>query len=429
MGLVPNYRIVIIMMIKRIQIKDYRSCLSTSFELNPHLSILIGPNGSGKTNILNAITLLHKLAEDEESIYRRLEERPEGQCNIKVWFEIDGKNIIFSAVVGIDTDENNSDEIVYSRQEWYLENFTGNKKRLTIPLSIARHLDAIGSENQEMHNIHIKRQYYRQIYQTSSRLGAIPDLAKKAILKIDRYVYDMKYYSASQFTNPSNCPISFEIEKEGPRRRGFRLGGHNHTKFLYDLYTQYTTPNNASYQQYVEIVGPNGLGLVDKIEFEEILTSSIDYSVRVGGKVKKRAREKSLIIPGFTIGKHKLSPNQLSEGTFKTITLLFYLITESSSILLVEEPEVCIHHGLLSSIIELIKTYSKDKQIVVSTHSDFVLDHVNPENVYKVSIAPDLGTKVASIPQSMSRSDFKALREYLDKVGNLGEYWKHGALE
>jgi predicted ATPase len=136
-----------------------------------------------------------------------------------------------------------------------------------------------------------------------------------------------------------------------------------------------------------------------------------------------------LVIPQFTIGKNELSPNQLSEGTFKTITLLFYLITETSSLLLIEEPEVCVHHGLLSSIIEMIKTYSRNKQIIVSTHSDFVLDQLEPENVFKVSNEPEKGTKVISIKKSMSSREFNALRKYLDKVGNLGEYWKEGSLE
>jgi recombinational DNA repair ATPase RecF len=53
-------------MLKKISIENYRSCLSTSFECDPHLSVLIGPNGSGKTNILQAIMLLHKMAQEEE---------------------------------------------------------------------------------------------------------------------------------------------------------------------------------------------------------------------------------------------------------------------------------------------------------------------------------------------------------------------------
>ena len=114
-------------------------------------------------------------------------------------------------------------------------------------------------------------------------------------------------------------------------------------------------------------------------------TSSSDYSVRVGGTVEVRRRHQLLVIPQFRIGKRQLSPNQLSEGTFKTLALLFHVMTEDSTALLVEEPEVCVHHGLLSSILELIKSYSQHKQMILSTHSDYVLDQVKPENVYRVA--------------------------------------------
>ncbi len=135
------------------------------------------------------------------------------------------------------------------------------------------------------------------------------------------------------------------------------------------------------------------------------------------------------MIPQFVIGSNVLSPSQLSEGTFKTITLLFYLMTEQSSALLIEEPEVCVHHGLLSSIVELIKTYSKQKQIIVSTHSDFVLDQIEPRHVYKVTRTTTAGTKVAQIAKTMSSQELVALRNYLDTEGNLGEYWRHGGFD
>ncbi|MFH1300664.1 MAG: AAA family ATPase, partial [Planctomycetota bacterium] len=162
---------------------------------------------------------------------------------------------------------------------------------------------------------------------------------------------------------------------------------------------------------------------------KEILTSSIDYKVRTGGGVHELKREKILVVPQFVIGRNNLSPSQLSEGTFKTITLLFYLMTEQSSALLIEEPEVCVHHGLLSSIVELIKTYSKHKQIIVSTHSDFVLDQVEPRNVYKVERDPEAGTRVSQITKSMSANELAALKKYLKTEGNLGEYWRHGGFE
>jgi predicted ATPase len=171
------------------------------------------------------------------------------------------------------------------------------------------------------------------------------------------------------------------------------------------------------------------LKLIDELAFREVTTSSIEHTVRVGGKVEVRRRYKLLIVPQFRIGKHRLSPNQLSEGTFKTLALLFHVITENSTALLIEEPEVCIHQGLLSSILELIKKYSHDKQMIISTHSDYVLDHVGPENVFRVNYDKTTGTGVRHIRKTMSVREYGALREYLENEGNLGEYWREGGIE
>jgi len=407
------------MIIKEMQIQNYRSCLDTTFQWDPNLSVLIGPNGSGKTNILNAALLLKKLAFEGER-YLGGESPQPVECKLKVKFDLDGKKVNLTSIIHTYIDDNNNDVVIGSKQHWYLKDFTGSAKRIKTPLWLVRY---IGPKKYSKRDI----RYRRRLYYLNKDIGDdIPKSAKKPLSTILDYLSEMRYYSASQFTNPSNCPVSFEIESEGRRSHGFRL--HGHAKFLFNLYKAYQEKNDR-YNQFFDIIGPKGINLIDDISFKSILTSSIDYSVRSGGKVKQRKREKSLIIPQFKIGKHELSPNQLSEGTFKTITLLFYLITEKSKILLVEEPEVCVHHGLLSSIIELIKTYSREKQIVVSTHSDFVLDQVLPENVHCIKRVPPDGTKIKHITKSMSKKELNALKEYLDTEGNLGEYWRHGALE
>ena len=89
---------------------------------------------------------------------------------------------------------------------------------------------------------------------------------------------------------------------------------------------------------------------------------------------------------------------------------------------------MCVHHGLLSSILELIKTYSKQKQIIVSTHSDYVLDHVTPANVFRVTFDKSSGTIVRQIQKTMTTKEYAALRDYLETVGNLGEFWREGGM-
>jgi hypothetical protein len=197
---------------------------------------------------------------------------------------------------------------------------------------------------------------------------------------------------------------------------------------LFEIYSASKVSTNSRYEQFIDIVGRKGLGLISDITFREVPTSSIDHSVRVGGKIEIRRRRKLLVVPQFRIGKQRLSPNQLSEGTFKTLALLFNVITTDSAALLIEEPEVCVHHGLLASILELIKSYSEQKQMIISTHSDYVLDHVAPENVFRVTFDRTLGTTAQYIPKSMSSRELAALRTYLEREGNLGEFWREGGL-
>ena len=169
--------------------------------------------------------------------------------------------------------------------------------------------------------------------------------------------------------------------------------------------------------------------MVDEINFLEIEIPSPQYKVLSAGKYKVIESKRKLVIPEFSVDGKKLSPNQLSEGTFKTLALVFYVITDRSKLLLIEEPEVSIHHGLLNSVMEIIRNEAQDKQIVLTTHSDFVLDKINPEKVQLVTRDAKKGTNVKSITKSMKKNEFKALKEYLNECGTLGEYWREGGLE
>jgi len=52
--------------------------------------------------------------------------------------------------------------------------------------------------------------------------------------------------------------------------------------------------------------------------------------------------------------------------------------------LLIEEPENWVHHASLKDIVGTLKQLSKDKgvQVILTTHSPYLLDHVDPEEVF-----------------------------------------------
>jgi energy-coupling factor transporter ATP-binding protein EcfA2 len=403
-------------MLKRIVIENYRSCLRTPIDLHPRLSVLIGPNSSGKTNILQAIMFLNKMAHEDVfgPSHRNAITR---SSRIKATFQNRRTQIQLTASIDAHTDESNNDVLLASRQKWLLRSQNGRETSLELPLAFAARFSSDAEYLMRLRHLNLRGRV---------NVVGMSKWCSRALTGVFEFCNGIKYYGASQFTNPGSSPVSFEIEQEGKRHRLFRLRGH--ARILYDMYSAKKAEADRRYSQFLEVVGAKGLRLIDDLTFREVPTSATDYSVRVGGKIEVRRRHKLLIIPQFRIGRQKLSPNQLSEGTFKTLALLFHIITADSTALLIEEPEVCVHHGLLSSILELIKSYSLQKQMIISTHSDYVLDHVDPENVYRVTFEKKKGTFVRHIPNSMTAKEFLALREYLESEGNLGEYWREGGL-
>jgi len=364
---------------------------------------------------------LNKMA--QQNVYRPSADGITVSSRIKATFQRGRTQTQLNASVNAYTDESNNDVILASRQKWVIKRQNGQRASFEAPLAFAAHFPLSRIPPGQLHL------FYHTGISRSPRVRTaipIPIWTDRALSDVARYCRGITYYGASQFTNPGTCPASFQIEQEGKHRRLTRLRGH--ARILYNMYSAKKTEPNNRYKQFIDIVGPKGLRLIDDLTFREVQTSSVEYSVLVGGKVEVRRRHKLLVVPQFRIGRQKLSPNQLSEGTFKTLALLFHVITEDSTVLLIEEPEVCVHHGLLSSILELIKSYSRHKQMILSTHSDYVLDHVSPENVYRVTFDKSVGTVVRHIPKTMTSKELLALREYLEQEGNLGEYWREGGL-
>jgi energy-coupling factor transporter ATP-binding protein EcfA2 len=348
-------------MLRTFVVENYRSCVRTSIDLDPNLSVLIGPNGSGKTNILKAIMYLNKMAQEDHYPPSRVPPNTAGP-RIRATFEQPTGTVRLTASVGTYTDEFNNDVLRGSFQNWRLGDKKHTRTLRGVPLAFARRV----AHAQGLRLDYFQRSYMYRVSKPNSVSRTTQDADLRILAEVAKYCSGITYYGASQFTNPGSCPVFFEIEEENERQTLLRLRGH--AKFLYSLYSASKAEANGPYAQFIDIVGPKGLQLIDNLKFREFQVSSVDRSVRVGGKMEVRTRHKRLVIPQFRIGKQKLSPNQLSEGTFKTLALLFHVVTGDSTALLIEEPEVCVHHGLLSSILEVIKSSSRRKQIILSTH-------------------------------------------------------------
>jgi predicted ATP-dependent endonuclease of OLD family len=409
------------MKIKTFEISNYRSCKKTIIHMQEQLTGLIGINGAGKSNILNAILLLKKITRARNNPRANLNEFTM-DCQIKIEIEYEGKTVYLKGHIVYSNDDRNLDEVQYCRIKWNFKEFTGTSKWLDIPFELIPIEDSYQLSLPFKSIFHQKFQY--KSWYDSQKM--IPKLEYPILLNIAEFFYGINYYSASQFSDPSRCPVSIELEENRNVRR-FKVNS-THDQFILDLYRSFKA-QDKQFKRYLSAINKEGIGLIDDIKFTEVKLPSSSYVVRTGGNVKQLPSNRLLVVPSFVIDNTNLSPNQLSEGTFKTLALLFYVLTDDSKLLLIEEPEVCIHHGLLNSIISLIKTQSAQKQIIISTHSDFVLEQLAPENIILVKRDPEKGTSAKPLNKTMSKNDFLALRTYLEESGNLGEYWKEGGFD
>jgi ABC-type lipoprotein export system ATPase subunit len=415
--------------LEQIDIKGYRSCVDTTFHPNRDLSALIGINGAGKTNVLQAIRLL-SAGRGRFTRFAPIGDSMNAQSEVTAWFGVSGKRVGLKMRFSSLESSRRPDELVAVSEAWNLYAITGSKAWKPLPP-----VDLFGDSSR---GVEYEEQMY--LFSHGAALRHSPahdtgpfdfDLLRNAavidiVSQVAAFRTGISYYSASQFTDPARCPSSFEVDEDGRLADAYGVAGKTHLKFLHDLYRLRQT-NETLYDEYCQFVSRQQLGLISRVTWKEIELSSYTAEVKKGGGIRKVRRRKTLVIPKVQLASSYITFNQLSEGTFKTLALAFYIITDSSRFLMVEEPEVCVHHGLLSRIVDTLKSYSSTKQTVISTHSDLLVDELEPTNVFVVEMARS-GTKVERLEEWLGQNGKSALHSYLAESGSLGEYWRSGGL-
>ena len=115
----------------------------------------------------------------------------------------------------------------------------------------------------------------------------------------------------------------------------------------------------------------------------------------------------------------------LSDGTLRTLETLWALLaTPRHGLLLLEEPETGIHPGLLNRLLNIVDSYSKDKQIILSTHSPIVVSRAKASELRLVE-------RIASSTsvRELSTNESSRLSAYLEDCGTAGEFVFTGGLD
>ena len=124
----------------------------------------------------------------------------------------------------------------------------------------------------------------------------------------------------------------------------------------------------------------------------------------------------------FTEGERSIPATRLSDGTLRYLCLLAILYNpQSPSIICIEEPEIGLHPDIVAGLAKHLRAASERMQVIVTTHSDILIDALSdtPESVV-VFENNDGATK-------MNRLDGHELGEWLEDY-RLGQLWTSGQL-
>lgn len=389
-------------MLKRIKIKGYKSLVDVDVNLRP-LSVLFGPNAVGKSNFLDALQLLSRIATSRtlkdafEPPYRGkpLESFTFGDSGIK------GLLAQESASFSVEADVELSKPIMEAVNRQIHE----MKKTKT------------SGENSESE---VKTQLLSPVREKYLRYRIeIEILPKSGILRVsDEYLAAL---NAEGEINKKRNPFlekvrnRLHLRMEGQAHPTYHECNLNHSILSMPLYPPHYPHLAAMRQEFASwfffyfeprerMRAPNAVKEVRHIGLMGEELASFLNTLRALDEPQFKAVEKALhmIIPNVTgievgvndlgevelkllEGKTPIPARVLSEGTLRVLGLLALGgAKEPPALLGFEEPENGIHPRRIRMIADLLKsrTATGDTQLIVTTHSPILPDMISDENLY-----------------------------------------------
>ncbi|RLI41182.1 hypothetical protein DRO64_07910 [Candidatus Bathyarchaeota archaeon] len=176
-----------------------------------------------------------------------------------------------------------------------------------------------------------------------------------------------------------------------------RYHGDNLARFLLHLFLENRGAFSRLEQAFISCV-PEVMEIIPHIE---------------GGEVEVWLRVRGL--------SEFLRPANISDGSLRLLAYIAALYS-GGSLVVFEEPENNIHPHLLETIVDLAR--KAPCQVIITTHSPYLLDHVKPEEVYVVEKV-NAETHVKRLSEM---SEIDRVKTFLEEGGSLGEAWYSGML-
>ncbi len=353
-----------------ISIKGFKSIASIErLKIRP-INVLIGANGSGKSNFIGVFSFLHEVREGHLQQYVRAGGGAEqllhfgSKTTKQAEFHISFREEInqYRLILGVTEDDS-----LYPISETV---YFWNKERYPTPLD----------------------QYI--VSRERGREAGISDPAPKGIAdRVRRRLSSWRLYHVHDTSSTSQMRKTAQLNDNG----FLSPDGSNLPAFLYLL--------QEKYQDAYHLIR----GAVQRVApfFDDFLLRPDplnEETIRLAWKHKN--------------SNQYFGASALSDGSLRFIVLATLLLQPAHlrpPIILVDEPELGLHPYAMAILASLIRQASQTSQVIVSTQSSVLLDHFQPEDVL-------VAERVAGATR-LTRLDSSQLETWLEDY-SLGQLWE-----
>jgi predicted ATPase len=465
-----------------VRIENFRSIERADLDLTPGLNILIGPNGSGKTNLVAGLKFLREillqgvglaLAKSGGSVrnYRRGEtsiafsvQQPFGSRVFR------RKRVPFTVTWNLEVSQTAPDQLAsITREELSIIAVTSDgdieifairidrtnaeKPKASYELVSQRELGndlfsaftrfAKQSKNEMYHRVESGIQHLLRVSREQADRSIIPQLSlfDEQLSELYTSVTDLNEYNiqpdiARQSTDqlpfaeiaPNGAGLSEVIHALRNRQVHRILNSRDYEyvspRFYYrreDHFLPYGTGSRYSRRmRLLQAQGSRGLdAILNRINTE--LSAGVRSVDGVTTDIDPSNGRRFVV---FKSGDHEFSPQEVSDGTIKWLSILTSIFVPFSSTYVLEEPENFLHPWMQQQLIRIMREQSVQASTIflITTHSATVLNAAMPDEIIVVS-RPDDGTVTSRL---RDREHIQKLLETTEF--GLGDLWVSGAI-
>jgi predicted ATPase len=376
-------------MIEYLAVKNYKSLRDIQFRPRA-LSVLVGPNSSGKSNLFDALRFTRDtVTVGQKAILAR------GGFNTIVWSGDSSQRITFE---------------IHGELKW---NGKASKFQYFRELS------------DNLFNVSGNREYFKiQEGNEYRTLLDFPDTNRNASL----YSLDGQPLGAVGH-QPGGSDLQQFLSRPAENQSLGFFADYVRSWEVYDptpslIHAPVSAKRDLKLAPHGENLG--GVLLTIRSEYPDILRlieEHLHTLIPESRNLLSLLTEKGKTYPGLEEDQlsSRIPASSMSAGTLRFLAFLAALYSpEAPPLVCFEEPENNIHPRALELLVEILKTASLKRQVIISTHSPYLLNFMNADSVFVFE-------KKQTETIITEAGSTKELNSLLRKVG-LGEAWYAGTI-